>query len=103
MAVHGCFAGYTGFTVGKVSNHYVMLPIGEITSRPSKAVTVGGHWYNRLLYTTQQPSMAARPDLKKPVTRDTFSELFQASGKGSNGYFEKDTFKSILEEVGMDP
>merc|ERR1719486_1434773 len=35
-AVHECFAGYTGFCVGKFSNHYVMLPIDEITGRKSK-------------------------------------------------------------------
>ena len=26
-AVHGAFAGYTGFTVGLVNTHYVYLPI----------------------------------------------------------------------------
>ena len=29
-AVHGAFAGYTGFTVGLVNTHYVYLPIPVI-------------------------------------------------------------------------
>lgn len=29
-AVHGAFAGYTGFTVGLVNTHYVFLPIPTI-------------------------------------------------------------------------
>ena len=29
-AVHGAFAGFTGFTVGLVNTHYVYLPIGTI-------------------------------------------------------------------------
>lgn len=29
-AVHGAFAGYTGFTVGLVNTHYVYLPIPTI-------------------------------------------------------------------------
>lgn len=29
-AVHGAFAGFTGFTVGLVNTHYVYLPIPVI-------------------------------------------------------------------------
>jgi 6-phosphofructokinase 1 len=131
-AVHGCFAGYTGFTVGKVSNHYVMLPIDEITSRKSKQVTVGGHWYNRLLYTTQQPSMAAMSALSLRRPEDAgrlmsapteFAKLISPPGTQTNwfpkkdysskeamaevfkesGAFDKEKLKVILEGVGMSP
>lgn len=33
-AVHGAFAGYTGFTVGLVNTHYVYLPIPVIIQVP---------------------------------------------------------------------
>jgi 6-phosphofructokinase 1 len=100
QAVHGCFAGYTGFSVGKVSNHYVMIPIEEITGRPSKQVTTGGHWYNRLLYTTQQPSMAARPELQKRKSEHSKAALSELFAKKSEK-FDKESLKGILLGVGM--
>ncbi len=43
-AVHGAFAGYTGFTVGLVNTHYVFLPIPTIIQvsqqRPYPALTL---------------------------------------------------------------
>ena len=34
-AVHGAFAGFTGFTVGLVNTHYTYLPIPAIIQVPS--------------------------------------------------------------------
>merc|ERR1719324_1857031 len=60
-AVHGAFAGYTGFLVGKVDRHMSMIPIDEITSRKSKRVGTDGRWFSRLMHTTKQPVMAKPP------------------------------------------
>lgn len=39
-AVHGAFAGYTGFTVGLVNTHYVYLPIpGALSANFSPLVS----------------------------------------------------------------
>merc|ERR1719230_2105876 len=56
-AVHGAMAGYTGFTVGKEDENYVMLPIQAITERKSKTVDVHGKEFARMVYSTKQPRM----------------------------------------------
>jgi 6-phosphofructokinase 1 len=43
-AVHGAFAGYTGFTVGLVNTHYVYLPIPTIIQAPRKVNPKGRRW-----------------------------------------------------------
>lgn len=43
-AVHGAFAGYTGFTVGLVNTHYVYLPIPTIIQAPRKVNPQGRRW-----------------------------------------------------------
>jgi len=58
-AVHGAMAGYTGFTVGRVSHHYVMLPIREVVSRGRGAVNIHGNSLARLMRTTHQSVDAA--------------------------------------------
>jgi len=55
-AVHGAFAGYTGFTVGLVNTHYVLLPIGVIIQAP-RTVDPLGRSYNRLITAINQPSL----------------------------------------------
>lgn len=58
QAVHGAMAGYTGITVGKVDERYVMLPIHAITKEGTRHVDVHGRMYERLMATTKQPSFA---------------------------------------------
>lgn len=58
QAVHGAMAGYSGVTVGKVDERYVMLPIHAITNKGTRSVDVNGRIYERLIATTQQPSFA---------------------------------------------
>eukprot|EP00443_Scrippsiella_acuminata_P111992 CAMPEP_0115576416 /NCGR_PEP_ID=MMETSP0272-20121206/2544_1 /TAXON_ID=71861 /ORGANISM="Scrippsiella trochoidea, Strain CCMP3099" /LENGTH=3038 /DNA_ID=CAMNT_0003011193 /DNA_START=42 /DNA_END=9158 /DNA_ORIENTATION=- len=57
QAVHGAMAGYSGVTVGKVDERYVMLPIHAIT-KGTRSVDVKGRIYERLIATTKQPSFA---------------------------------------------
>jgi 6-phosphofructokinase 1 len=99
-AVNGCFAGYTGFTVGKISNHYVMIPIDEITGRKSKTIHLGSHWFARLVYTTKQPSMAMRPDSAKAAIQAVLQDACCKTDDGT-GHVEKSTVRELLLSVGM--
>jgi 6-phosphofructokinase 1 len=56
MAVHGAMAGYTGITVGKVDERFVMLPIHAIAGKGSRKVDVSSRFFERLMATTLQPS-----------------------------------------------
>jgi 6-phosphofructokinase 1 len=56
QAVHAAMAGYTGITVGKVDERYVMLPIHAITGTGGRKLDTKGVMYERLLATTHQPS-----------------------------------------------
>jgi len=58
QAVHGAMAGYSGISVGKVDERYVMLPIHAITGKGTRNVDVNGRMYERLMATTKQPSFA---------------------------------------------
>jgi len=53
-AVHAAFAGYSGVTVGKVSERYVYLPINAITMQKGRRVNPHGRWFARLVETTRQ-------------------------------------------------
>ncbi|CAE8600555.1 unnamed protein product [Polarella glacialis] len=52
-------AGYTGVTIGKVCERYVVLPIQAITQQPQKRVDLKGRWFIRLVSTTKQPELTA--------------------------------------------
>jgi len=99
-AVNGCFAGYTGFTVGKISNHYVMIPIDEITGRKSKTIHLGSHWFSRMVYTTKQPSMATRPGSAKAAIRSVLEETCRKHDDGT-GHVEKSLLRDLMTSVGM--
>eukprot|EP00928_Gymnodinium_smaydae_P064585 TRINITY_DN4786_c2_g4_i1.p1 TRINITY_DN4786_c2_g4~~TRINITY_DN4786_c2_g4_i1.p1 ORF type:complete len:1698 (+),score=336.90 TRINITY_DN4786_c2_g4_i1:621-5096(+) len=57
QAVHGAMAGYSGITVGKVDERYVMLPIHAITTGGRK-VDLHSRIFERLLSSTAQPDLA---------------------------------------------
>jgi len=57
QAVHGVMAGYTGFTVGKVDQRHVMLPIHAITRGGARIMDKSGRWFERLLMSTGQPDL----------------------------------------------
>jgi len=56
-AVHGAMAGFTGFTVGLINNHYVYLPIHALTTKPSLIDPRGKTWY-RVMEATRQPDFS---------------------------------------------
>ena len=57
-AVHSAMAGYTGFSCGRVDQHFVMIPSRLIADRPPRQVNVGGRWFSRMLMFTGQPSFS---------------------------------------------
>eukprot|EP00931_Biecheleriopsis_adriatica_P050831 TRINITY_DN29461_c0_g2_i1.p1 TRINITY_DN29461_c0_g2~~TRINITY_DN29461_c0_g2_i1.p1 ORF type:complete len:252 (-),score=17.40 TRINITY_DN29461_c0_g2_i1:261-908(-) len=65
-AVHASMAGYTAFSVGKVNNRYVLLPIQELVSRGRQSVSTKGSWFARLMCTTGQPATAAGVPREQP-------------------------------------
>jgi len=56
-AVHAAMAGYTGISVGKVDERYVMLPIHAITEQGPRKVSLDSRIFARLMATTQQPNL----------------------------------------------
>lgn len=54
--VHGALAGYTGFTVGTVENHFVILPIAVLSVMKPRTIDTSGRFYARLMASTGQPS-----------------------------------------------
>ena len=66
-AVHASMAGYTGVTIGRVLQHFVMLPIQAITEQKPKRVELRGSWFQRLMSSTLQPDFT--PDDYQPDKR----------------------------------
>jgi len=58
QAVHAAMAGYTGITVGKVDERYVMLPVHSIVDKGARVVNKNGATFERLITTTGQPDFA---------------------------------------------
>eukprot|EP00743_Colponemidia_sp_Colp-15_P005784 GILK01006216.1.p1 GENE.GILK01006216.1~~GILK01006216.1.p1 ORF type:complete len:512 (-),score=66.49 GILK01006216.1:125-1594(-) len=54
-AVHGAMCGYTGFSIGRVNQRYVFLPLPEIV-RISRRVDPKSRMWHRLLASTRQPT-----------------------------------------------
>ena len=57
-AVHSAMAGYTGVSIGRVDQHYVMIPIKLIAESPPRQVNVAGRWFSRLRMITEQGDFA---------------------------------------------
>jgi len=56
-AVHGAMAGFSGFTVGLINEHYVFLPIKAVTTVPKVVDPQGRTWF-RLMDSTRQPDFS---------------------------------------------
>ena len=54
-AVHGCMAGFTGFTSGLVNNRTVLLPIPAITATSPSYLNPDGRTWERVVSLTHQP------------------------------------------------
>lgn len=100
-AVHGAFAGYTGFCVGKYANQYVMMPIDEVTSRPSKQVYTGGRWFSRLMYTTRQPMLLPGPKSAEQIEKEQIWDVFRKWDAGGAGNIESADMVQVLEKIGI--
>ncbi|KAA8492507.1 ATP-dependent 6-phosphofructokinase 7 [Porphyridium purpureum] len=55
-AVHGAMAGFSGFTVGLVNTHYVMIPMEDIANRGRSKVDPHSRMWHRVAATTGQPN-----------------------------------------------
>lgn len=53
-AVHGAMGGFSGFSVGLINTHFVLLPIEEICRRGRTKVDVNSRMWHRVIATTQQ-------------------------------------------------
>lgn len=62
-AAHGAMAGYTGFSVGHISNRTAYIPVKEIVASKRRLVWSERAW-QRLISGTGQP-MFRNPDLVK--------------------------------------
>ena len=56
-AVHGAFAGYSGFTAGLCSQHYVYLPSSEVV-RSTRRMEPRGRLYRMMRAALGQPEFA---------------------------------------------
>ncbi len=56
-AVHGAFAGYSGFTAGLASQHYVYLPAAEVV-RSTRRLDPRGRLYRMMRAALQQPDFS---------------------------------------------
>lgn len=72
-AVHGAFAGYTGFTVGTVAGQLVWIPIAAVAQAPPRRVDVESRMFARLLGNTGQPSLQERGEAVDTAESDTWS------------------------------
>ncbi len=61
-AVHGAMAGFSGFSVGLINTHFVLLPIDEICRRGRTKVDIRSRMWHRVIATTQQPRLDGGPD-----------------------------------------
>ena len=64
-AVHGAFAGFTGFTVGCLNNHAAYLPIDLVVCAP-KLIDIRGKQWQRVMETTGQPHFPSGAEDEEP-------------------------------------
>eukprot|EP00929_Paragymnodinium_shiwhaense_P116506 TRINITY_DN860_c0_g3_i2.p1 TRINITY_DN860_c0_g3~~TRINITY_DN860_c0_g3_i2.p1 ORF type:complete len:3027 (-),score=901.93 TRINITY_DN860_c0_g3_i2:117-9197(-) len=75
-AVHAAMAGYTGITIGKICERYVIMPMQAITQQPGKKVELHGEAYLSLLKTTLQPDFS--PDGAEPAAAPSEAPIIEA-------------------------
>lgn len=57
-AVHGAMHGFSGFCVGLINTHFVLIPMEEICRRGRTKVDVRSRMWHRVIATTLQPSLS---------------------------------------------
>lgn len=70
-AVHGAMAGYTGFSVGLVSNRTVYIPIPTLVATSPRSMNPHGRTWERVLGLTGQPNTV--PPKSNKLSRGTSS------------------------------
>eukprot|EP00741_Cyanophora_paradoxa_P001694 tig00000498_g1644.t1 len=68
-AVHGAFAGLTGFTCGRVNNKHVYLPMSAITHKTAHVNPDSRMWY-RLMFSTMQPEFSTHIPVEEQDPKD---------------------------------
>ena len=81
-AVHGCMAGYTGFTSGLVNNRTVMLPIPAITVTSPSYLNPDGRTWERVVSLTHQPMWER---VKGKAAGAAAAEVAGAAGGAASG------------------
>jgi len=69
--VHGCMAGYTGFTVGLVNNRMVLLPIPQLCENSPRFMNPNGRTWERVLTETGQPKAESEGGIIKSLSKET--------------------------------
>eukprot|EP00616_Rhizochromulina_sp_CCMP1243_P000546 CAMPEP_0118974076 /NCGR_PEP_ID=MMETSP1173-20130426/11058_1 /TAXON_ID=1034831 /ORGANISM="Rhizochromulina marina cf, Strain CCMP1243" /LENGTH=545 /DNA_ID=CAMNT_0006923779 /DNA_START=50 /DNA_END=1687 /DNA_ORIENTATION=+ len=69
-AVHGSFAGYSGFMVGPINSHYALIPLRLIADR-TNVVSVNDRVWAEVLSSTGQPDFAANDLMECEIESDT--------------------------------
>ena len=64
--VHGCMAGYTGFTVGLVNNRMVLLPIPMLVANSPRVLNPNGRTWERVLTETGHLKSKVKSKQGKP-------------------------------------
>lgn len=62
-AVHGAMHGFSGFCVGMINTHLVLIPMEEICRRGRTKVDVKSRMWHRVIATTQQPCLEGDIDV----------------------------------------
>ena len=89
-AVHGCMAGFTGFTSGLVNNRTVLLPIPAITATSPSYLNPDGRTWERVVSLTHQPmwERMGRGEKEKGKAEKK-EEKEKVGGGGKSGKEEK--------------
>jgi len=74
-AVHGAFAGYTGFTSAVVNNRTVLLPMSVVTSSSPAYLNPNGRTWERVCVLTHQPRWEAAKHVESSLKKVTDSEM----------------------------
>ena len=106
-AVHGCMAGFTGFSVGLCNNKMVMLPIPQLVATSPRHMDPKGRTWERVVAITRQPSAPSEnvEDGSEEEFPGTLLEdirirnIFQAEIEHLSTYFESEAPKGYLNTM----
>lgn len=100
-AVHGAMHGFSGFCVGLINTHFVLVPMEEICRRGRTKVDVRSRMWHRVIATTLQPSLskASVADGDHHGAKRTAFDAFPADDeKGEKGNSRARQYNSVVVE-----